>query len=130
MALQVTSFPVNVPSGIRLAVGVLNYNGATYTVNGDAVTAAQWGGGSNGIPNRVPDFVFFQTASGTAGGAVTAAAGFATSLRYIPGTGKVQAYGEEALVADSGLTEMDAEAFSGQAQFLAIWLEAAPGTTA
>lgn len=126
MALQVTSTPVAVPTGIRLTVGTVNFNGATYAVGGNAVTVAQWGGGSNGIPNRLPDFVLFSagTASDDGDG------DFGTVFRYVASSGKVQTFGEEALVADQGLTEMDAEAASQTAQFLAIWLEAAPSTLA
>lgn len=123
MAIQVTSQPITDPTGVRFTTGKINWNGATYTVNGDSISVAQWGGGVNGIPNRFPDFVFFAVGGSNASDTPpTSAAGFGTVARYIPGTGKVQLYGEEALLADSGLTEMDAEACVVEIQFVALWV--------
>lgn len=119
MALQVTSQPVEVPTGIRVTTGTLDFNGASYTTAGNAPSVAQWGGGSNGIPSRIPDFVIFAPASAaTTDDALTAAPIF----KYNPATGKVLVYGTEPLVDEEGLGEDDQQAMNAHAQFLAIWV--------
>lgn len=128
MAVSVTSSPVSVPAEIRLTAGKIDFNSTVYAAGGLAVTVAQWGGGSNGIPNRNPDFVLFTVASSAA----TAASTAGIVLRYIPSTGKVTAYGSEPLVDEEGLGEDDAAANLAVANFIAIWVapSAAGSTTA
>jgi hypothetical protein len=110
-----------------MTVGTIDFNGATYSAGGLAVTAAQFGGGSNGIPNRMPDFVLFGGGTAAATDNATTAA---TTLRWIPATGKVSVYGDEPLVDEEGLGEDDAAADNTIATFLAIWLESTPATLA
>lgn len=121
MAISVTSTPVSIPSGIRATKGHFDANGATYATAGFVTTAAQWGGGSNGIPARFPDFVIFNPGTSTDADATTSH----TIFRY-NGGGLVQISGEEALVADVGLTEMDVEAANNSADYLAIWVTPDP----
>lgn len=121
MAILVTSTPVSVPTGVRITSGKINYNTASYTVGGDSITVAQWGGNANGIPNRFPDFVIFNGGTASDDGDGDAA----TVFKYVAG-GKVQVYGEESLSADVGLLEQDNEASSATALFLAIWLTPDP----
>lgn len=127
MALQVTSTPVSVPAGLRLTVGLLDVNGATYSVAGLAVTAAQFGGGSNGIPNRLPDFVLFAAGSAAATDNAKTAA---TTFQYDKVTGKVRVFSTEPLVDEEGLGEDDAAANNAHAEYLAIWIatDATPTT--
>lgn len=123
MAIVVSSSPVSIPTGLRATAGLIDFNGTTYSAGGLAVTAAQFGGGSNGIPNRLPDFVFF-TAASAADDADTDAA---IVLRYLgPATAKVAAYGSEPLVDEAGLGEDDAAANLATAKFLAVWVAADP----
>jgi hypothetical protein len=122
MAIAVTSTPVSVPTGIRVTTGILDFNGTTYGAGGLAVTAAQWGGGSNGIPNRFPDFVIL-----SAGYADDDAdTDGATVFHYIKSTGKVAKYADEPLVDQAGLGEGDAAASSAKTEFLAVWVAADP----
>lgn len=121
MAILVTSAPVQVPTGLRVVAGTINYNAATYTVGGDSITLAQWGAGVNGIPNRFPDFVLFNGGTASDDGDSDAA----TVWKYKSG-GKVQVYGEEALTADVGLLEQDAEAAAETCDFLAFWVTPDP----
>lgn len=125
MALQTTVQPVDAPGGIRFTTGLLDFNGATYSVGGNAVTVAQWGAASVG-QNRLPDFVIFNAGAASDDGDGDAS----TQLKYIASSGKVQVYGEEALTADVGLLEQDAEASSVKATFLAVWVNPALATTA
>lgn len=129
MAVQVTSAPVSVPSGIRMTTGTVAFNGTTYAAGGLAVTVAQWGGGANGIPNRFPDFVIFSAGAGDDDGAHTTGA---TILQYHPvaegaaSAGYVTKYGDEPLVDQVGLGEGDAAASSAKARFIAIWVTPDP----
>lgn len=122
MAILITSAPVQVPTGIRMTAGTLNFNSTTYGAGGLAVTVAQWGGGVNGIPNRNPDFVIF-TASTDAAANGTASA---CVHRFIASTGKVTCYGDEPLVDEGGLGEDDAAANLSVSNFLAIWVTPDP----
>jgi len=125
MAILVTSYPVEVPTGIRITAGKLDFNGTTYSAGGLAVTAAQFGAGSNGIPNRAPDFVLFtaSTDAVTPGTATTAA----TVHKYIAATGKVACYGTEPLVDEEGLGEDDAASNFSVSNFIAVWVTPTPG---
>jgi hypothetical protein len=118
MAIQITSAPVDVPTGIRVTAGLIDFNSTTYSAGGLAVTAVQFGAGSNGIPNRLPDFVLFTAASA----ADDADSDAAVVLRYIKSTAKVAAYGTEPLVDEAGLGEDDAASNLATAQFIAIWV--------
>lgn len=128
MAVQISSAPIASPGGIRFTAGQINFNGTTYGVGGLAFTAAQFGGGANGIPNRLPDFVLFGagTSAVTPGTATTAG----TVLKYIKSSGKVTVYGTEPLVDEEGLGEDDAAANFTVADYLAIWVEGAAKTVA
>lgn len=110
-----------------MTVGLVDFNGATYSVAGNAVTAAQFGGGSNGIPNRLPDFVLFAAGSAAATDNAKTAA---TVLQYDKVTGKVRVFGTEPLVDEEGVGEDDAAADNTHAEFLAIWIatDATPTT--
>jgi hypothetical protein len=122
MAVLVTSAPVTLPVGLRITAGTINFNGTTYAAGGLAVTAAQFGGGSNGVPNRLPDFVLFQ--AGTADD--DADTDGATVFGYTASTGKVTKYGDEPLVDAAGLGEGDAAASSATVRFLAFWVAPDP----
>jgi hypothetical protein len=128
MAVLVTSQPVQSPTGLRFTTGIVNFNGTTYAAGGLAVTVAQWGGGVNGIPNRLPDFVLF--GAGLADD--DADTDGATILQYhsvAEGNavaGMVSKYGDEPLVDQAGLGEGDAAASSAKANFLAIWVAPDP----
>lgn len=126
MAIVVTSQPVDSPAGLRFSVGHLDFNGVTYGAGGQAVTPAQFGADAVGLPGRKPDFVLFNAGSATPDDDHD----FATIFLYVKSSGKVQIFGEEALSADEGLTEMDAEAANNSADFLAIWVNPATVTTA
>jgi hypothetical protein len=125
MAVLVTSSPVEVPTGIRITAGKIDFNGTTYAAGGLAVTAAQFGAGSGGIPNRAPDFVLFTsgTSAVTPGTATTAG----TQLKYIAATSKVAVYGTEPLVDEEGLGEDDAASNFTVANFIAVWVTVTPG---
>jgi hypothetical protein len=123
MAVQIASTPVSIPSGIRATIGQLDFNGATYSAGGLAFTAAQFGGGANGIPNRLPDFVIFGSGTAAATDNATTAG---TVLRYNKSTGKVTVYGTEPLVDEEGLGEDDAAANNTVADFLALWITPDP----
>src|SRR5438876_542952 len=122
MAILITSQPVSIPTGIRATAGVVNFNSTTYSAGGLAVTPAQFGAGANGIPNRLPDFVFFTTASDAA------AAGSASAVvhRFIPSTSKIACYASEPLVDEGGLGEDDAAANLSVSNFLALWVTPDP----
>ena len=122
MAISVTSTPVSIPTGIRATTGHLDFNGATYGAGGLAVTAAQFGGGSNGVPNRLPDFVIFTAGSADDDDDTDGA----TVWRYIKSTGKVAKYGDEPLVDQAGVGEGDAAASNASTDFLALWLTPDP----
>jgi hypothetical protein len=122
MAVSVASTPVSIPTGIRATTGTIDFAGTTYGAGGLAVSAAQFGAGSNGIPNRKPDFVIFTIGSA----ADDADSDAAMVLRYIPSTGKVAAYGSEPLVDEAGLGEDDAAANLTTANFFAIWITPDP----
>jgi hypothetical protein len=122
MAVLVTSQPVEVPTGIRVTTGKVDFNGTTYAAGGLAITAAQWGAGVNGVPNRQPDFVIFSAGSADD----DADSDGATVFRWINSTGKAAKYGDEALVDQAGLGEGDAAASSATATFIAIWVNATP----
>jgi hypothetical protein len=123
MAIAVSSTPVSVPSGIRVTTGLLDLNGTTYSVGGLAVTNAQWGAGSNGIPNRAPDLVLFGTPTMAAtDDGITAA----PILRWNKATGKVLVFGSEPLVDEEGLGEDDAAADNAHAEFVAFWFTPDP----
>lgn len=123
MAILTTVQPVNLPGGVRMTTGFIDFNGTTYSAGGLAVTAAQWGAGTNGIDaGRNPDFVLF-----TAGSAADDAdSDGAMVMRYIKSTGKVSIYGSEPLVDEVGLGEDDAAADLSTAFFLAFWITGDP----
>lgn len=122
MAVSVTSTPVSVPTGIRVTTGVITFD-SSYLANGETITAAQFGGGSNGIPNRLPDFVVFNPIS-KAGGAGTAAAGI---FAYDKTNGLVHQY-SHTLSDNAGLAEMQSttDASTQKAGYLAVWVSADP----
>lgn len=124
MAIAITATPVDIPAGIRMTSGLLDFNGTTYAAGGLAVTNAQWGAGVGAIPNRAPDFVIFSAGSADD----DADSDGATVFRYIKSSGKVSKYGDEALVDAAGLGEGDAAASSATAVFIAVWVTTAPSS--
>jgi hypothetical protein len=106
-----------------MTIGTIDFNGATYSAAGLAVTAAQWGASTVGH-SRQPDFVLFGVGTAAATDNATTAG---TALRWNRSTGKVTVYGTEPLVDEEGLGEDDAAADNTTATFLAIWVTPAAG---
>jgi hypothetical protein len=64
MALVVSSVPVSFPTGVRCTTGTITFD-ASYLAAGETITAAQFGGGANGIPSALPDFVILTNKKAT-----------------------------------------------------------------
>lgn len=112
MAVSVSSAPLDSPAGLRFSTGEITFD-SSYPTAGEAVTTAQWGGGSNGLPSRSPDFVLFQVVSPTTTNKTPS---------FIKATGKVTLYGTAASVI--GVTESTNATDHSLTivRFLAIWI--------
>lgn len=119
MSLSVVSSPVDNPTGVRLTTGTITFDSA-YVDAGEPITAAQFGAGVNGIPNRLPDFVTFTSLSG-------AAAGTMGLVGYDRANAKIKAYGDSAIASD-GIEELDTsdDLSTLVMGFLAFWIGANP----
>lgn len=124
MTSSVTSSAVNIPGGFRMSIGTITID--TAYAGGTQLTAAQFGGGSNGIPNRLPD-------------AVVPAGSYSTDFTtyepwtYDPATGKIHVYGT-AFNADAdstgGITEEATETIAAfKFGYLAFWFDGFGNTT-
>ena len=122
MSASVSSVPVPNPAGVRITTGTITFD-SSYPTGGEVLTVAQWGGGSNGIPGRKPDFVVFNTTA-----ALDAAD---TDAALVPGynkaTGAVALFGDTA-TEGTGLDEIDStvDASTVTVQYLAIWINFDP----
>lgn len=119
MTSSVTSAAVNLPGNLRMTTGTITID-TTYA-GGTVLTAAQFGGGANGIPNRLPDAV---VATGVNGGLDFTTYGPWT---YDPATGKVHIYGT-AFNADQdttgGITEEATETIGALLLgYIAFWFD-------
>jgi hypothetical protein len=122
MTSSVTSQPVSVPSGLRITRGTITLD-TTYA-GGTVLTPAQFGGGSNGIPNRNPDAVITTGRQGTLD--------FTNQgvVAYDPSTGKLHVYGT-AFNADQdttgGISEEATETLGALLiDYVAFWFSADP----
>lgn len=126
MALSVTAQHISVPSGIRMATGLITFD-SSYAAGGEPVTAAQLGGNGVDAPKSLPDFVVFTSVSKGGGAGTTVAPNYA----YDKVNGLIHVYGG-AVSGVLGITETTAatDLTTAQATFLAIWVTADPsGTT-
>lgn len=123
MAASVTSTPVSVPTGIRLTTGKITFD-SSYPTGGELLTVAQFGGGANGIPNRLPDFVLFNNDHGALDASDTDAALVAS---YIPSTGAVALFGDTA-TEGTGLDEIDSTVSASTVviTYIAFWFNPDP----
>lgn len=85
MTSSVTSSAVQVPNNLRITHGTITLD--TAYAAGTVLTAAQFGGGANGVPNRLPDFVLTGGRQGTVDFTNQGVVGFDVS------TGKMHVYG-------------------------------------
>ena len=118
MTSSVTSAPVNLPGNLRMSTGKITID-TTYA-GGTVLTAAQFGGGSNGIPNRLPDAV---VPAGSPSIDFTTLEPWA----YDPSTGKIHVYGT-AFNADAdstgGITEEATETIGAFVfGYVAFWFD-------
>lgn len=124
MTSSVTSQPVAVPTGLRITRGTITLD--TAYAGGTVITPAQFGGGSNGIPNRNPDAVIF---NGREGGLDFTTFG---PITYDTVAGKVHVYGT-AFNADQdttgGITEEATETIGALVcDYVAFWFSADPSS--
>ncbi len=122
MTSSVTSAPVSIPTGIRVSKGTITLD--TAYVTGTVLTPAQFGGGSNGIPNRNPDIVLTYGRQGTLDFTAQGVVNYDTS------TGKIHVFGT-AFTADQdttgGITEEATETLGALLiDYVAIWVTPDP----
>jgi hypothetical protein len=122
MTSSVTSQPVPVPIGLRITRGTITLD--TAYAGGTVLTPAQFGGGSNGIPNRNPDAVIVHGRAGTLD--------FTNQgvVNYDPSTGKIHVFGT-AFNADQdttgGISEEATETLGALIiDYVAIWAAGDP----
>lgn len=124
MTSSVTSSAVNIPGNLRMSTGTITLDVAY--AGGTVLTAAQFGGGSNGIPNRLPDAVITHGRAGTLD--------FTNQgvVNFDPSTGKIHVYGT-AFNADQdttgGISEEATETLGALLiDYVAFWFDGATAT--
>jgi len=119
MSVSVSSAPVEFPRASRFTTGTITWD-SSYPDQGEAVSIAQWGGNSNGVPNRQPDFVIFNDRIGGAADTSARAAYFRTNSV----AAKVQLFGDSAIATD-GLAQLDEgdDVSTARTDFIAVWVE-------
>lgn len=125
MTSSVTSQPIPVPTGVRMSKGIITLD--TSYAGGTVITPAQFGGGSNGLPNRNPDAVILHNIAATDQTAYEV-------CQYDPSTGKIHVYGT-AFSADAdstgGITEEATETIGAfLLSYVAIWVQPDPSGVA
>lgn len=85
MTSSVTSSAVQIPNNLRITRGTITLDVAY--AGGTVLTAAQFGGGANGVPNRLPDAVITHGRQGTLD--------FTNQgvVNFDPSTGKIHVFG-------------------------------------
>jgi len=124
MTSSVTSQAINLPSNLRMSFGTITLD--TAYAGGTVLTAAQFGGGSNGLPNRLPDAVVPVGRTGTLD--------FTNQgvISYDRATGKIHVYGT-AFNADQdttgGISEEATETLGALLiDYVAFWFDGAAAT--
>lgn len=122
MTSSVTSTPVAIPTGIRASKGTITLD--TSYAGGTVITPAQFGGGSNGLPNRTPDAVLVHGRQGTLD--------FTNQgvVNFDPATSKIHVFGT-AFNADQdttgGISEEATETLGALIiDYVALWFTADP----